>query len=130
MGYNVYVNILKLKKLYFKSLPNLIILVGIIFLGLSFGPLIKDEAWFYLKERVGQKYGLNQSGGAKDSVFARFLNSRPVSLEPFLTGFLPSTESGVQPWERPVDVLVLRDGSVLISGDRPGRILRVAYTGR
>ncbi len=58
----------------------------------------------------------------------RVQNGRPTALEPFVTGFLPA--GATDPWERPVDVLVLRDGSVLISGDRPGRILRVTYTGR
>ena len=61
----------------------------------------------------------------------RVQNGRPTALEPFITGFLPpDAPSAQRPWERPVGVLVLRDGSVLISSDNPGRILRVAYTGR
>ncbi len=58
----------------------------------------------------------------------RVANGRPQSLEPFITGFLPA--GATAPWERPVDLLVLGDGSLLVSGDTPGRILRVRYTGR
>ena len=43
-------------------------------------------------------------------------------MEPFLTGFL----QGRSYWGRPVDVLVLRDGSVLVSDDLNGAIHRVA----
>ena len=43
-------------------------------------------------------------------------------MEPFLTGFL----QGRSYWGRPVDVLVLRDGSVLVSDDLNGAIYRVA----
>jgi glucose/arabinose dehydrogenase len=58
----------------------------------------------------------------------RVRGGRPTAIEPFVTGFLPpGTETA---WERPVDVLVLRDGSMLITGDTPGRVFRVAYTGR
>lgn len=43
-------------------------------------------------------------------------------MEPFLTGFL----KGRRYWGRPVDVLLLRDGSVLVSDDLNGAIYRVA----
>ena len=42
-------------------------------------------------------------------------------VEPFLTGFL----QGRSYWGRPVDVLVMRDGSVLVSDDLNGAIYRV-----
>ena len=42
-------------------------------------------------------------------------------MEPFLSGFL----QGRSYWGRPVDVLVLDDGSVLISDDLNGAIYRV-----
>ena len=45
------------------------------------------------------------------------------SVEPFLTGFLKNNEfSG-----RPVDVLVMKDGSLLVSDDHAGAIYRVSY---
>jgi glucose/arabinose dehydrogenase len=47
------------------------------------------------------------------------------SIAPFLTGFLQNNEySG-----RPVDVQVLKDGSLLVSDDYAGAIYRVTYTG-
>lgn len=43
-------------------------------------------------------------------------------MEPFLTGFL----QGRSYWGRPVDVLMMRDGSVLVSDDLNGAIYRVS----
>jgi glucose/arabinose dehydrogenase len=48
-------------------------------------------------------------------------NGVAVRMEPFLTGFL----HGGKFWGRPVDVLIMRDGSVLISDDLNGAIYRV-----
>lgn len=42
-------------------------------------------------------------------------------MEPFLTGFL----QGSRYWGRPVDVLIMRDGSVLVTDDLNGAIYRV-----
>ena len=49
-------------------------------------------------------------------------DNRPERIEPFLTGFL----QGRNYWGRPTDVLVLADGSVLISDDLNGAIYRVS----
>jgi glucose/arabinose dehydrogenase len=47
------------------------------------------------------------------------------SVAPFLTGFLQNNEySG-----RPVDVQLLKDGSLLVSDDYAGAVYRVTYTG-
>jgi glucose/arabinose dehydrogenase len=59
--------------------------------------------------------------GAK-VVRVRVRNGRPVSYEDFITGW--QNERG-QRWGRPVDVLVLRDGSVLVSDDAGGSVWRV-----
>jgi glucose/arabinose dehydrogenase len=59
--------------------------------------------------------------GAK-VVRVRVRNGRPVSYEDFITGW--QNEQG-QRWGRPVDVLVLRDGSVLVSDDNGGMLWRV-----
>lgn len=56
--------------------------MGVGFLALSFGPLLKDELWFYLKEFRKQEIGLNEPNGVKDSPFARYLTSRPINIEP------------------------------------------------
>lgn len=56
-------------------------------------------------------------------VFVRFEGGRPVGgEEPFLTGFLGRDGRA---WGRPVDVLVLRDGSLLVSDDEANAVYRV-----
>ena len=47
---------------------------------------------------------------------------QPLRMEPFLSGFL----QGRRYWGRPVDVLIMRDGSVLVSDDLNGAIYRIA----
>ena len=46
------------------------------------------------------------------------------SVQPFITGFLNNNEY----WGRPVDVHVMKDGSMLISDDFAGAIYRVTYS--
>jgi glucose/arabinose dehydrogenase len=50
-------------------------------------------------------------------------NGKPVSYDDFITGWQRPDGSR---WGRPVDLLVLRDGSVLISDDASGEIVRIA----
>jgi glucose/arabinose dehydrogenase len=53
----------------------------------------------------------------------RLQNGKAVSYEPFATGWLQQESvSG-----RPVDLLVLTDGSMLVSDDRAGKIYRISY---
>ena len=65
---------------------------------------------------------------------ARTDGRRVTSYETFLDGFLPGRDSapggraaGAAALGRPVDVLQLPDGSILISDDTGNRILRVSY---
>lgn len=66
---------------------------------------------------------------------ARTDGRRVTSFEPLVEGFLPSAGGAGQGGRgaaraaigRPVDVLQLTDGSILISDDAGGRILRVTY---
>ena len=61
--------------------------------------------------------------GAK-VVRVRVQNGRPVAVEDFVTGWqLPDGSR----WGRPVAVLPLPDGSLLVSDDMGGRIWRVTY---
>lgn len=69
------------------SLPTLLILLGLLLVLLSFGPLIKDEVWFYFKELKNQKLSLDDKNAQEDSVFARFLTTKPIRLEPVDTNF-------------------------------------------
>jgi glucose/arabinose dehydrogenase len=55
----------------------------------------------------------------------RIKNNKAVSYEVFAEGWL----QGEKAWGRPVDVLVMPDGSLLVSDDRAGAIYRISYTG-
>jgi len=61
--------------------------------------------------------------GAK-VVRVRIQNGKPVSVEDFVTGWQLADGSR---WGRPVSLLVLPDGSLLVSDDAGGRIWRVSY---
>jgi glucose/arabinose dehydrogenase len=50
-------------------------------------------------------------------------NGRVTAQEPFATGWL----QGEEEWGRPVDVLVMPDGALLVSDDRAGVIYRITY---
>ena len=54
---------------------------------------------------------------------AVFENKNTVRYEVFARGWL----QGGKAWGRPVDVLILKDGSLLVSDDRAGAIYRITY---
>lgn len=55
----------------------------------------------------------------------RLQGNDAVSYEPFAEGWL----QGQRDWGRPVDLLVLPDGSMLVSDDKAGVIYRITYRG-
>jgi glucose/arabinose dehydrogenase len=55
----------------------------------------------------------------------RYEAGRPAGYDVFAEGWL----EGVVPWGRPVDLLVLPDGSLLVSDDKVGAIYRIRYDG-
>lgn len=55
----------------------------------------------------------------------RFVDGKAVSYEPFAEGWL----QGESVSGRPVDILVLDDGSLLVSDDHAGKIYRISYAG-
>jgi len=55
----------------------------------------------------------------------RIESGKAVSYQPFATGWL----QGEQAWGRPADVLVMPDGSLLVSDDFAGAIYRISYDG-
>lgn len=57
----------------------------------------------------------------------RFNNNKVAGHEVFASGWLNDATQKV--WGRPVDILVLKDGSLLISDDQAGVIYRVTYKG-
>jgi glucose/arabinose dehydrogenase len=85
---------------------------------------------------VAEHGSWNRSKPSGYRVMVAFTDGRRVTgYEPFLDGFLPGPPDSVPGgWEatrsalgRPVDVLQLPDGSVLISDDTRNRLLRVSY---
>jgi glucose/arabinose dehydrogenase len=55
--------------------------------------------------------------------FVKVEGDRATSYEPFASGWL----KGVAASGRPADVLVMADGSLLVSDDKAGRIYRISY---
>jgi glucose/arabinose dehydrogenase len=54
-------------------------------------------------------------------------NGQGIGYETFIDGFLNKDTN--QAWGRPVDLLVLEDGSMLVSDDLSGTIYRITYAG-
>ncbi len=54
----------------------------------------------------------------------RLENGEAVSYEVFAEGWLQGTED----WGRPVDVITLNDGSLLVSDDKAGALYRITYS--
>jgi glucose/arabinose dehydrogenase len=50
-----------------------------------------------------------------------------ANMQPFLTGFLQDEKADPPMWGRPVDVLQMRDGSLLVSDDYNGILYRISY---
>lgn len=55
----------------------------------------------------------------------RVEEDRALAYEPFVEGWLEGEEN----WGRPVDVLVMPDGALLVSDDQAGAVYRVSYDG-
>ncbi len=54
-------------------------------------------------------------------------DGKTAKITPFLTGFMDPKENKF--WGRPVDVLVMPDGALLVSDEQNGAILRISYGG-
>lgn len=67
---------------------NVLIVFGVIAVLFSYGPVLYDEFWYRLKEARHQEVSLKTTQRAvKDSVFARFLGSAPIDIDPVNTDF-------------------------------------------
>ena len=77
--------------------------------------------------RAGDEAGLvrgEEDGGGGDVVVVRLNKDGTVkSVEPFMTGFLEDNKYV----GRPVDVMLLKDGSLLVSDDWNGAVYRITY---
>jgi glucose/arabinose dehydrogenase len=81
---------------------------------------------------IAQRGSWNRSRKSGYQVVRAVLDERGsvARVEPFVTGFLSVDASGAETvLGRPTDVLVLPDGSLLVSDERGGAIYRVTYRG-
>ncbi|HUP20179.1 MAG TPA: PQQ-dependent sugar dehydrogenase [Gemmatimonadota bacterium] len=77
--------------------------------------LIPEHGSWNRSEKIGYRVTLVRLDGAGNA----------ASYEPFAEGWL----QGEEDWGRPVDLLELPDGSLLLSDDANGVIYRISYTG-
>lgn len=57
-----------------------------------------------------------------------FAGGKPAGYyENFLTGFWVAGRAPAQVWGRPVDIVVAKDGSLLVSDDASGTVWRISY---
>lgn len=70
-------------------IANLLILAGLLMLLLAYGPLLVDEAMYWLKDQKNQEIVFNREvpNAVYDSVFARLISSQPIKLDPVNTDF-------------------------------------------
>jgi glucose/arabinose dehydrogenase len=54
-------------------------------------------------------------------------DGKNAQVKPFITGFLDKEKNSF--WGRPVDVMQMPDGSMLVSDEQNGAIYRVSYKG-
>jgi glucose/arabinose dehydrogenase len=95
---------------------------------------------FYLAEQfppefrgslfVGLHGSWNRSEGTGFKVIRiPFVDGQPQPPEDFATGWLTGPRGPNDAWGRPVEPLVAKDGSLLVSDDRAGAIYRIWYAG-
>lgn len=74
---------------------------------------------------IAQHGSWNRSNKVGYRIMKVMLNGNKVSdYSPFATGWL----NGEQSWGRPVDVMTLADGSILVSDDFSNAVYRISYT--
>jgi glucose/arabinose dehydrogenase len=100
--------------------------LGLLFYtGAQFPSAYRDNAFVALHGSINRS---KLSGYAV--VRVPFVNGRPAGRpEDFLTGFIARDDDEKEAWGRPVGLLQLPDGSLLVSDDGSNRIWRVRYDG-
>ena len=93
-----------------------------IFFSQAVDGLAKGSAVTFSGVPKGQVESINLQPQTPELVRVRIAGGKPVSYEDFVTGW---QDASGDRWGRPVDVLVNRDGSVLISDDSGNAIYRV-----
>ena len=108
--------------------PNVLIQAHSAILGLAFyeGRMFPDEYRGDAFVALHGSWNRTQRTGYK-IIRIRFKNGKPVGgYDDFLTGWMLSPDSR-DVWGRPVGLLVLPDGSMLITDDGANKIWRVSY---
>ena len=78
---------------------------------------LEPRRWYQVGiEIVGEQMRVTLDGAGK-----------VTGMKPFLEGFLENDKGDPPMWGRPVDVLVMRDGALLMSDDYNGVIYRISY---
>ena len=105
-------------------LPSHSAALGLIFYtGRQFPPEFRNNAFVALHGSINRS---KLSGYAV--VRVPFLNGRPTGpAENFLSGFIARDDGEKQAWGRPVGLLQMPDGSILVSDDGGNRVWRVSY---
>ena len=85
--YNKHVSFIQNKKII--NFPNILIFTGILFLLMSFGPLIAQEIWYFVKDMKNQEYSLDTEKGEEEySVFSSLLTkSTTLKIKPINEDF-------------------------------------------
>lgn len=74
------------RKRFWKIFPNIFILTGLGLFVVAVVPYARDEIWYFIKQHKGQQFILGD-GGQRDSVFARYLSTKTISVTPVDTNF-------------------------------------------
>jgi glucose/arabinose dehydrogenase len=90
--------------------------------GTMFPPAYRDTMF------VAMHGSWNRTNKQGYNVMQVSLDAKGVpTLKPFLEGFLTDPKADPPMWGRPVDVLVMKDGALLVSDDYNGIVYRVSY---
>ncbi len=76
----------RFRKGFWLVVPNATIFAGLTLVALSFAPFVRDEVWYFFKQSKGQNFTLDDEG-QRDSIFARYLSSKPIRVEPVSRDF-------------------------------------------
>ena len=74
----------KTSKRFVNIIGNLLLIVGFLLLAAAYGPIVYDEAWYWLKTQKNQSIEINapESQSVQDSPFARLLSSKLINIDP------------------------------------------------
>ena len=105
-------------------LPSHSAALGLVFYtGSQFPPAYRNSAFIALHGSINRS-----SLSGYSVVRVPFRDGRPAAApEPFLTGFIARDDAEKQAWGRPVGLLQMPDGAILVSDDGGNRIWRVSY---